>query len=89
MPQPLANRTALVTGASSGIGRAAAVALAERGADVAVHYNRNESGAAECVAQVQALGRRATAIQGTSCAARTRRRSWRRRGRGSAASTSL
>ena len=64
MPQPLANRTALVTGASSGIGRAAAVALAERGADVAVHYNRNEAGATACVARIQALGRRATAVQG-------------------------
>src|SRR5215470_16166221 len=64
MPQPLANRTALVTGASSGIGRAAALALAQRGADVVVHYNRNEAGAQECVAEVHALGRRATAIQG-------------------------
>src|SRR5262249_15381196 len=64
MPQLLANKTALVTGASSGIGRAAAVALAERGADVALHYNRNQAGARECVARVQAFGRRATAIQG-------------------------
>jgi 3-oxoacyl-[acyl-carrier protein] reductase len=64
MPQPLANRTALVTGASSGIGRAAAVALAERGADVAVHYNRNETGAKGCVAEILVLGRRAVAIQG-------------------------
>ncbi len=64
MPQQLANRTALVTGASSGIGRAAARALAERGADVAVHYNRNEAGARACVAELEALGRRATAIQG-------------------------
>ena len=53
-----------MTGASSGIGRAAAHALAQQGADVAVHYNRNQAGARECVAEITALGRRATAIQG-------------------------
>ena len=52
-----------MTGASSGIGRAAARELALLGADVAVHYNRNEAGATECVSEVTALGRRATAIQ--------------------------
>ena len=64
MSQPLLNKVALVTGASSGIGRAAARELALVGADVAVHYNRNEAGASECVADITALGRRATANQG-------------------------
>lgn len=64
MAHELANQVALVTGASSGIGRAAALALAREGADVAVHYNRNEPGARDCVAGIEALGRKAAAIQG-------------------------
>ncbi len=56
-------RTALVTGASRGIGRAAAVALAEAGADVAVNYRTRAEDAAETVRQVEALGRRAIAVQ--------------------------
>lgn len=57
----LAGRTALVTGASRGIGRGIALALAEAGADVAVNYARDEAAAAETVAAVEALGRRAKA----------------------------
>jgi 3-oxoacyl-[acyl-carrier protein] reductase len=64
MAEELENQVALVTGASSGIGRAATLALARRGADVAIHYNRNEAGANECAGEVTALGRRAAAIQG-------------------------
>lgn len=55
---------ALVTGASGGIGRAAALELARRGADVAVHYHRNESGAAETARQIEALGRKAASFTG-------------------------
>jgi NAD(P)-dependent dehydrogenase (short-subunit alcohol dehydrogenase family) len=57
-------RTALVTGSSRGIGRAIALKLAESGVDVAVNYVMRESAAAEVVAAVKALGRRAFAVQG-------------------------
>ncbi len=56
----LEGRTALVTGASRGLGQAIAVGLAQHGADVICHSSR-EGGAAETVAQVQATGRRAWA----------------------------
>jgi len=45
----LEGKVALVTGASAGIGRAAATALAQSGAAVAVHYFRNQAGAEETV----------------------------------------
>lgn len=59
----LAGRVALVTGASRGIGRGIAIGLAEAGADVAVNYTRGETEAAETVAAIQALGRKAKAYQ--------------------------
>lgn len=52
---------AIVTGGDSGIGRATAVVLAERGWDVAVTYRSDADGAAEAVAEVEALGRRGAA----------------------------
>lgn len=54
---------ALVTGASRGIGRACAVKLAEVGYDVAVNYNSNEAKAAEVVAEIEKLGRKAAAFK--------------------------
>ena len=59
----LSGRTALVTGASRGIGRGIAVALATAGADIAVNYTRDEEAAAEAVAQIRALGRKAKAYR--------------------------
>src|SRR5919112_17462 len=59
----LNGKVALVTGASSGIGRATAVALAGCGASVAVNFHRNESGAEAARAEVVNAGVRATVIQ--------------------------
>ena len=58
----LKGRTALVTGASRGIGRAVALALAEEGADIAVNYVSSETAAKDVAEQIRTLGRRATAI---------------------------
>ena len=57
--QPLAGKTALVTGASAGIGRATALTLAQAGADIAINYLTYPEAAAELAGQVRALGRRA------------------------------
>lgn len=54
---------ALVTGASRGLGRNAALALARQGTDVVLTYQRNTEEAAAAVADIQALGRRAVALQ--------------------------
>ena len=54
--------TALVTGASGGLGRAIAVALARAGHDVAVHYRGDAEGAATTAARVQAAGCRAVPV---------------------------
>jgi 3-oxoacyl-[acyl-carrier protein] reductase len=58
----LKGKTALVTGASRGIGRAAALALAEAGAHVVVHYGRGADEAAAVVQEIEAAGGRAQAI---------------------------
>jgi 3-oxoacyl-[acyl-carrier protein] reductase len=58
----LQNTTALVTGASRGIGRATAAALAEAGAHVLVHYGRSAKEAESLVDEIQTKGGRATAI---------------------------
>ena len=58
----LSGRVALVTGASRGIGRAIALALAEAGADIAVNYYARQSDAEDVVRQIRAMGRRAAVI---------------------------
>ncbi|HZR31193.1 MAG TPA: SDR family oxidoreductase [Terriglobales bacterium] len=58
----LQNKTALVTGASRGIGRAIASALAGEGAHVLVHYGRSTQEAESLVSEIQTKGGRANAI---------------------------
>jgi NAD(P)-dependent dehydrogenase (short-subunit alcohol dehydrogenase family) len=61
----LRDRKALVTGGDSGIGRAAAIAFAREGADVAINYLQGEqSDAQEVIALIEAEGRKAFAIPG-------------------------
>src|SRR5438876_7060121 len=59
----LRNKTALVTGASRGIGRATAAALARAGAHVLVHYGRSVRDAESLVAEIRSKGGRADAIR--------------------------
>jgi 3-oxoacyl-[acyl-carrier protein] reductase len=58
----LSNQHILIIGGSRGIGRAVALMAAEAGANVSVHYTKDETSAADVVKQVQALGRKATAV---------------------------
>ena len=62
-PQSLDGRAVLVTGASSGIGRAIAIACARAGANVALTYRGNEAGAREAAQEIDSLGRRAAVLR--------------------------
>ncbi len=59
----LTGKAALVTGGSRGIGRAIVLRLAGQGADVAFSYKGNQAAAKATAAEVEALGRRALAVQ--------------------------
>ncbi|MBR0578796.1 3-oxoacyl-[acyl-carrier-protein] reductase [Bacillus altitudinis] len=59
----LTNKTAVVTGASRGIGRSIAIDLAKKGSNVVVNYSGNEAKANEVVDEIKALGQQAFAVK--------------------------
>ncbi len=65
----LSGKTAVVTGASRGIGRASALALAKAGAQVLVHYSRGAKEAEAVVAEIRKAGGRADAVAADLAAA--------------------
>ena len=70
MALPLESKTALVTGASKGIGKGIAIELARCGCDVAVNYQGDRAGAEATAAEIRALDRRAIVAQAdVACAA--------------------
>lgn len=66
MMTDLVGKRALVTGGSRGIGAGIALALAEKGADVAISYERSADRAAEVVRAIEQRGRRGLAVQADS-----------------------
>jgi glucose 1-dehydrogenase len=59
----MTKKTCIITGANSGIGRAAAISLAEAGADVVVNYVAGEDTAAEVIREIEARGQRGMAYR--------------------------
>jgi len=62
--EDLKNKVVLITGASTGIGAAAAVAFGKNGAKVAVHYNKSKSEAEKVAAQIEKAGGKAMLVSG-------------------------
>ena len=67
----LEGKTVLVTGASTGIGRAAAIGAAQHGANVVVNYHSRDADADACIAAIEATGQRGLAIKGDVAEAAT------------------
>ena len=66
----LGGKVALVTGASRGLGRAIALALAAQGADLAINYRDNTEAAEAVAAEARETGRKALVVQGDTSAGR-------------------
>lgn len=60
----LEGKSVLVTGGSTGIGRAAAIGAARHGANVAINYASSDDKAASCIAEIEALGQKGLAVKG-------------------------
>lgn len=58
-----ASKIALITGGSRGIGRNAAVSIAQKGIDVVITYNSNKQEADKVVSEIQTMGHKAVAFQ--------------------------
>lgn len=65
------NKIALVTGSSRGLGKNEAIALAKNGNDVIITYNSRKDEADKVVAEIEALGRKAAALQLNTAEAKT------------------
>ena len=63
LPIEESSKIAIITGASRGLGRNTALALAKRGVDIILTYHSNKTEADAAVAEIEALGRRAVAFQ--------------------------
>ncbi len=63
MDRPLAGRVALITGASRGIGRSIALALASAGSSIVINYRAGEDEAQQVVREIESLGQRALAVK--------------------------
>src|SRR5690606_14610420 len=62
--KPLQNQTAIVTGASSGIGQAIAVELGASGANVLINYHSDKEGAQKTLEEIEKAGGKAIVLQG-------------------------
>jgi pteridine reductase len=63
MEKQLLNQVALVTGSGKRLGREVALGLAERGADVVIHYRSSRDDAQKVAGEIEKLGRRSIALQ--------------------------
>ena len=63
MVKSMSQKVALITGSSRGIGKAAALRLAEEGYDIVINYARSKKSALETAAEIEASGRKALIVK--------------------------